>query len=289
MRRRLSSGGTDRTHEGTRGRPSHSCVVRSLLTALFVLSFAAGAAATPDLSSQFAGRSGCMLVTDLRSGRVIYRYNPARCAQRATACSTFKVPLAVMAFDRGLIKDATTFRWDGKDQGRDSWNRDQTPTTWMRESVVWVSQILTKQLGMNVVRGYLRGFKYGNQDMSGGIAGAWLPGSGGSLRISADEQVAFLARLWKGSLPASREAQARTRALLPTQTLSDGSVVAGKTGSGLLPGNRDLGWYVGHVVTRSGHEYVFAVDFEDLRPGRTKGPGGFAARDIALKALEGLP
>ncbi len=43
------------------------------------------------------------------------------------ACSTFKVALALMAFDKALLKDESTFfKWDGKDHGMAAWNKDQT-------------------------------------------------------------------------------------------------------------------------------------------------------------------
>jgi len=243
---------------------------------------------TTDLDQQFAGRDGCFIIYDMASAHTVLRYNDRRCGQRLAPYSTFKIPLAVMAFDKGLLHDANTaFHWDGTDHGRDTWNRDQTAASWLRESVVWVSQILTQRLGAATVRHYLAAFQYGNHDISGGLTRFWL---GSTLKISSDEQIAFLRRLWQKRLAAAAgPSQVRACALLPTLARADGGSILGKTGSGTVNGGRTLGWFVGYVVTPKSNVYVFVVNFEDHARGRTDGPGGFAARDIALRVLPRLP
>lgn len=61
---------------------------------------------------------------------------------------------------------------------------DQTSTTWIANSVVWVSQVITSQLGEPIMKRYLRDWDYGNQDTSGGLTNFWLASS---LKISARE------------------------------------------------------------------------------------------------------
>ena len=71
------------------------------------------------------------------------------CKKRVSPASTFKVPLALMAFDAGILKDeGSGMKWDGTKTSRQEWNRDQTAASWMKYSVVWFSQRLTPQLGM---------------------------------------------------------------------------------------------------------------------------------------------
>jgi len=41
------------------------------------------------------------------------------------------------------------------------------PKTWMRDSCVWYSQVLTQKLGMSKFKGYILKLSYGNQDVSG--------------------------------------------------------------------------------------------------------------------------
>ena len=68
-------------------------------------------------------------------------------------CSTFKVPLSLMAFDQGILQDEnTTYRWDGVDRGIPQVNRDTSAADWIKNSVVWYSQRLTPQLGPETSR-----------------------------------------------------------------------------------------------------------------------------------------
>ena len=81
---------------------------------------------------RFAGYDGCFLLYDANKGQLLLEHNPVnRCRERIPANSTFKIPLSLMAYDLGLIKESTVFKWDGKvsDELPD-WNKDQTPATW---------------------------------------------------------------------------------------------------------------------------------------------------------------
>src|SRR5262249_11385373 len=105
--------------------------------------------AEADYASLFVGRDGCFELYDLKTNKTITRSNPKRCATRLSPCSTFKVPISLMAFDAGILKDEnSSLKWDGTQYSRKEWNQDQTAATWMSRSVVWFSQRLTPQLGM---------------------------------------------------------------------------------------------------------------------------------------------
>lgn len=271
--------------------------MKTLLAVLIVLVYSAlpcvaQAVDTSDLDLQMDGRIGCALVYDLSRGDGVLRYHPSRCAMRVSPCSTFKIPVAVMAFDRHLIDGPKTrFEWDGTVREREELNADQTAASWLQNSVVWVTQELTRRLGMPTVQRYLRAFRYGNRDMSGGLTRAWLTSS---LSISADEQMTFLRALWHGRLAgAAASAQRRTIALLPTLTVPRGvkgdSFLCGKTGSGQLADGRDLGWYVGYLTRPGGRTYAIVINFEDRTRGITHGPPGWVARDMALHLATRLP
>lgn len=253
------------------------------LLALFALATTARADA-PDYAKLFAGRDACFELVDVATAKLVERYDAPRCAVRTSPCSTFKVPLALMAFDAGILEDETSsMRWDGKDHGRASWNRDQTAASWMRDSVVWFSQRLTPKLGLARVRQYLARFDYGNQDFSGGVTTAWL---GSSLEISPDEQVSFWRRWWRGELEVSRRADELTRRITLVDASPAGGTLHGKTGSCNLPKTpgRYLGWYVGHVG-RGERSYVFVVSYTDRDPPTDHRPPGFIARELALRIL----
>lgn len=223
----------------------------------------------------FGGRDGCLLMLDLKSGKVIREINPRRCQQRFSPCSTFKVAAAAMAFDAGILENDRRFGWDGTPDARPECNQDQTPASWMEHSVIWVTQVLTSELGLSSVKRYLRDFEYGNQDFSGGLTQAWLTSS---LKISAREQAHFMRRLLLGQLPILPTAQRQTVEILVRQQ-SPRARLAGKTGSGRLSGGRQLGWYVGYLHTR-GQDFVVVINTTDRHSGQTSGPAGLNARSL---------
>ena len=241
-------------------------------------------AAEPDFPAIFAGREGCFELYDLAAGKVTVRFNPGQCERRTTPASTFKVPLALMAFDAGVLQDETSsMKWDGTHYSRDTWNQDQTAATWMQYSVVWFSQRLTPKLGMAKVKDYLARFDYGNRDMSGGLTRAWLSSS---LQISPDEQLRFWVKFWREELPVSKHAFAMTKKITVVDTSPAGWVLNGKTGSGDL-GPLGIGWFVGHVE-REGKEYLFVTRFVDVKPSTDDRPSGFIAREMAKQILSQL-
>jgi beta-lactamase class D len=239
-------------------------------------------AGEPDFARAFAGRDGCFELFDLKTNKLVVRSSAARCAQQTSPCSTFKVPLALMAFDAGILKDETsTLKWDGTKTSRDEWNRDQTAATWMQYSVVWFSQRLTPQLGMEKVKAYLTKFDFGNKDMSGGLTKAWLESS---LLISPDEQLRFWQRFWREELPVSKHAYDMTKKITLVDTSESGWTLHGKTGSG-DNGGLGLGWFVGHVGGGD-REYVFVCSYSDRERSADRRPPGWIARDIAKKILK---
>jgi len=267
-----------------------TAVVLSIL-ALIAIALAAPAwSAEPDYAMLFAGRDGCFELYDLKANKTVARYNPKRCATRLSPCSTFKVPISLMAFDAGVLKDEnSTLKWDGTHYSHQDWNQDQTAATWMTRSVVWFSQRLTPQIGIERIKKYLAGFRYGNQDMSGGITKAWLQTS---LRISPDEQLEFWKRFWREELPVSQNALAMTKKITYVDTSPTGWVLHGKTGSGDLFGSDGqrmggMGWFVGHV-SNGNREFVFVTNYADIGAPTDSLPPGPTAREITRKILGGM-
>ncbi|TCT35515.1 class D beta-lactamase [Martelella mediterranea] len=211
---------------------------------------------SPVLARSAEAAPVCTLVMNAQSGAVLLEEGDCRSA--VTPASTFKVALAVMAFDAGILQDAhhpvMTYRAGDPDWGGAAWKQDIDPERWIRYSVVWYSQRLTHSLGAATLTRYGEAFGYGNVDFSGdpgydnGLDRAWIASS---LKISPSQQAAFLRGLVLGTLPASRDAMAKTRGLLEQNNV-DGWLMRGKTGAA-YPRRADRsfdyahgwGWYVG--------------------------------------------
>ena len=203
------------------------------------------------------------------------------CEKRYAPMSTFKVALSLIGFDSGILVDENHPVWPFKEgyvDWRDVWKQDQTPKSWMKESCVWYSQVLTKQLGMEKLQAYVTKFDYGNKDLSGdkgqnnGLTNAWLSSS---LKISAIEQVAFLEKMLTGKLPIKPHAMLITKNILFVEELKNGWKFYGKTGMGSLLNsdgtkNPDLyhGWFIGWIE-KGDRRIIFSNHIEDEKKEET--------------------
>jgi beta-lactamase class D len=193
---------------------------------------------------------------------------------RFAPCSTFKIPLALMGFDAGILYDGKNPVWHYKPafDARapvmiDAWRKSFDPAGWLKESAVWYSQELALKLGQEKFAQYAAGFNYGNGDISGdagknnGLTHSWLSTS---LQISPREQIDFLRRMLAGKLPVSEFALAKTAPLLFAGEIGGGRLF-GKTGTGFADRatKKQRGWYIGWLE-RGPRRLLFAglVDYE---------------------------
>jgi beta-lactamase class D len=234
-----------------------------------------------DLSAHFAGLEGATFVLlDPEGGRLL-RHDSERSREGFLPASTFKIANALVALDAGVPPDFA-IAWDSTRAPREAW----WPEAWTRPShtlasafqpsVVWYYQALARQTGEARLAEALRQWGYGNAETSGGVDLFWLTGG---LRISAEEQVIFLQRLYEGSLPVSPEASETLRSLMVLDE-GEGYRLSGKTGTARLGNGRLLGWLVG-AVEREGEVYPYALNVE----GPSEAVWGWGDRTDRAKAI----
>jgi beta-lactamase class D len=230
----------------------------------------------PELEKDLQGFKGAFVLYDLNRNRYI-RYNPERCVERFMPASTFKVMNSLIGLETGVIPDADyVIKWDGTTYDIPAWNQDHTLRTAIQNSVVWYYQELARRVGEKRMQEYVDAANYGNKDISGKIDTFWLEGG---LRISAEEQVVFLKRLYKGELPFSQQSMSTVKEILVLEK-TEAFQLSGKTGSALrvLP---TVSWFVGYLETK-GNVYFFATNIEG-----SAGTGD-KAREIAQNILHDL-
>lgn len=249
---------------------------------------AARGAAQADLASYFKPyRAGSFVLYDLKRGTYV-RHNEQRTRQRFSPFSTFKIPNSLIGLESGVITDAEfTMKWDEKKypaHRRDtlpfsSWWQDQTLRTAFRRSALWYYRELALRVGHARMKEYVSRLRYGNADASGPVDSFWL---GDSLRISSEEQVEFLTRLYREELPVSKRSVAIVKEIMTLEE-TPGYRLSGKTGGGPLGEGRFLGWFVGYAETKE-NTYVFATQIE--------GPTYLSIRDeriaVTKRILAGL-
>lgn len=239
----------------------------------------------------------CTVVAEAGTGTLLKREGD--CETRVTPASTFKIALAVIGLDAGILTDehapVLPYR-PGYPAWMASWKTDTDPTGWIRNSVVWYSQKITEALGKRRFADAVARLDYGNRDVSGdpgkgnGLTRSWI---GSSLKISPLEQITFLRGLVGRRLTVTPHAMETTIRLLDTGLEPDGWRLYGKTGSaaarhpdGSLDRERPIGWFVGWAE-KDGRRVVFArlVRF-DRKPSVFP---GLAAKESVIADLFARP
>jgi beta-lactamase class D len=214
-------------------------------------------------------RRSCVIIQDA-AGDARWVSDAEACATRLCPASTFKIPHALVGLETGVIAADTVERWDGVRHPRQPlWDRDHTVLSAMKPSVVWFFQRIAPRIGAERMHGWLERLKYGNADTSGDVTMYWL---NGVLRVSPDEQVAFLRRFYTSTLPIAAVHQKSVRDALDQQpgTVQNSLGVHdldgrwtpdvrlnAKTGASTTANGETVSWLVG-ALSVAGRDHVFA-------------------------------
>ncbi|WP_289029141.1 penicillin-binding transpeptidase domain-containing protein [uncultured Paraglaciecola sp.] len=195
--------------------------------------------------------NGAILI-ESEDGKIKYQYNVDD-KESFVPASTFKIPNTLIILEEGLIKsDSEVINWDGVEREYAVWNKDQTLKTAFQHSCVWCYQRYAKKLGHTKYHKYLRDFNYGNQLTGSEITRFWLDGD---LRVSVQDQVNFLRKLYAENLPIQKPHIKTLKSIMLSESNSQIKVWS-KTGwSG-----KD-GWYVGYLVVNE-QTWFFANHIE---------------------------
>lgn len=193
-----------------------------------------------------------------------------RSGQAMLPASTFKIANSIVALDTGVVgdPDKDVFKWDGVTREIAAWNKDHTLRSAIAASAVPVYQEIARRIGAARMQSYLDLLDYGNHDIGGGIDQFWLTGN---LRIDPVQQVDFVDRLRRGTLPVAKRSQDLVRDILPVTKVGN-AVIRAKTGLlGAEIGRPTLGWLVGWTekgqADSGGQQTVFALNLDIREPG----------------------
>lgn len=244
----------------------------------------------------YEGTEGCFILFNLKESKIIEEFNSKFCKTPMAPNSTFKIPLSLMGYDKKILKDENNPKWEFKEKylsnGFDSswmpvqWKESNTPSSWMKYSVVWYSQKLTPLLGSKVIKEYLYAFDYGNKDFSGtlgkndGLENAWLESS---LKISAENQIQFLKKFVLEILPVTKQSLQMTKKLLYIEQSKSNTDFYGKTGGGFIKNKYAHGWFVGWIE-KDNNTFIFASQIKNKEINREA--GGLKAKKIAMEILQ---
>lgn len=218
-----------------------------------------------DLANYFRGidpDDATFVVYHPSSGQII-RHNTVRAQQRFIPASTYKIANSLIALETEVAAGAEhVIPWDNALKPAEGfwspeWSGNHTLHSAMRLSVYWYYQALAREIGAKHMQEYLDKFNYGNRNLGGGIDKFWLYGE---LRISPDEQVRFLERMYNNKLGISEKSTRIVKEILVLEENANYRL-SGKTGTADVTPTRELAWLVG-FVERDGDVWFYALNME---------------------------
>ena len=195
-----------------------------------------------------------IVIYDLKNNKT-YTHNPKHCKKRFIPASTFKIPNSLIGLETKIIPDTSfIIKWDGTKYDFDFWNRDHSLKSAFAHSVVWYYIELAKRVGADTIQKYVDMFNYGNKKANGGKRAFWLDGN---IRISVNEQIEFLKKLYFNKLPVSAKTQNLVKDIMINDKTSE-YTLRGKTGTGIINGKYYC-WFVGYLE-QNNNVYFFAMN-----------------------------
>lgn len=210
---------------------------------------------------QDIGVEGSIVIYDRNQDKT-YQHNPERNNTPFLPASTFKILNSLIALKTGVIaNDVAVLTWDGIERTIPAWNRDLNMRMAFNLSAVWFYQVIARRVGHRRMQQWVTAADYGNQTIGGpeDIDVFWLEGE---LRITPQEQIQFLRRLYDHDLPFSRDAIATVKDIMIVDETPDYTIRA-KTGWAVLSesDSEQIGWYVGYVE-QDDNTYFFATNID---------------------------
>jgi beta-lactamase class D len=220
--------------------------------------------------------SGSFVLYDLKKDQYTY-YNQAQAKQAYPPGGTFKLFLSLVGFETGNINTEGS---EAPDRMKTVWKHEHDRNNKYQNSTVYYYDELSRKIGAPAVKGWMDKVAYGNADTTGGVPAFWQTGG---LKISPEEQVGFLRKLYEHRLPFSVDNMDKVKSMMAI-TDTTGYSIKGKTGWAEQD-NQDIGWYVGYIETKD-DTYFFANCVQSSDPGN---PYFENARvDIVNKILRNL-
>jgi beta-lactamase class D len=183
-------------------------------------------------------------------------YNMSLDTQRFLPASTFKIVNSLIGIETGKIVDEKmVIPWDGVARWNKDWNQDLTMEQAFKLSSVPYYQEVARRIGRDTMERWIDSLRYGNMDISGPIDSFWL---NNTLKISPDEQLGLVKRLYFDQLPFQKRAQQIVRDVMLMEDNTQYKL-SYKTGTGYDEMQNTIGWVVGWI--EENHHVYFFVTF----------------------------
>ena len=218
---------------------------------------------------------GCFTLLNNQDGKVTV-YNMKYDTMRFSPASTFKIFNSLVGLQTGVITDEKmVIKWDGIKRWNEDWNKDMNMTEAFKVSCVPWYQEVARRIGKDTMQQWIDSLGYGNKNISGPIDSFWL---NNTLKISPDEQLGFVKKLYFDQLPFRKSVQQLVRDAM-LQENNTAYQLSYKTGWGFGEDGNAIGWMTGWIEENK-HVYFFVtfvkapvkdIDMQTVRMNITKG------------------
>jgi beta-lactamase class D len=178
--------------------------------------------------------------------------------------STFKIVNSLIGLQTGrIVNERMVIKWDGVvrtfpngDTAFD-WNKDLTMEEAFKASAVPYYQEVARRIGKDTMQQWLDSLNYGTKKITTSIDKFWLDNS---LKITPDEQLGLVKRLYFDKLPFNKTTQDIVKKVM-VQESNANYTLAYKTGLGFKENGKLLGWMVGWIEENK-HPHFFVLNME---------------------------
>ncbi len=228
------------------------------------------------VGEHFNGYEGAFVLYDLKNNKY-HIYNPLLSKKRVAPLSTFKIGIALVGLEEGIIQDENMIiPWNKKRYPFKEWNKDHNLKTSMKYSVNWYYEEVSDKIGYKDMKKYIDTMKYGNKVISYNRIGFW---NESSLKISPIEQIQFLRNFYGYKLPFSKENADKVKEVIKIAKNRNGQL-SGKTGTAMVNNKNINGWFIGYVE-KEDNIYFFATNINAMDKA-----SGSQAKEITLSILK---
>lgn len=199
--------------------------------------------------------------------------------------STYKIVNSLIGIETGRISnEKMVIKWDGivrtfpGGEPATAWNKDLTMEEAFKASAVPYYQEVARRIGKDTMQHWLDTLGYGaryGKPVIKTIDTFWLDNS---IKVTADEQLGLVKKLYFGQLPFQKRTQDIVRKVMLQEETAKYKL-AYKTGWGFKENGDALGWIVGWIEENK-HVYFFAMNVE--------GPHDINMIPIRVNILNGI-
>lgn len=213
-----------------------------------------------------AGVTGCFGLFDNSQGQFTIYNLPAFKDSAYLPASTFKIVNSLIGVETGRISNEDmVIKWDGITRFYPSgdtatlWNKDLTMREAFKVSAVPYYQEVARRIGKDTMQHWLDtlgyGQRYGKFKIARNLDTFWLDNS---LKVTADEEMGLVKKLYFGQLPFFKSTQKTVSALM-LQEDNANYKLSYKSGWGFKPNGNPVGWMVGWIEENK-HPYFFVLE-----------------------------